>query len=812
MSHFLRDLKYALRQLRHTRGFSSIAILTMALSIGAATAVFCVVDAVIVRPLPYNHPEKIYNPSAQSAQHYGQPFSWPSYEDVRAQTHSFKALAGYTFWDQMNLETPSGPVAENVVKGTDNLFEVCGVRPILGRTFLPGEQQAGRNDIVVLSYEVWKTQFGGQANAIGQAVKLDGRLYTVIGVMPAGFRFPIFLAKAIYIPLHIDQPWMPNRGSHFLQTIARLNDGVTPAQARADLQQAMDNVGRAFPDSDGGRTNEMIRIDLYGASKTRGAMWVLCAATLALLAIGCCNVAGLLLARGVKREREIALRTAVGADRGRLIRQLLTESLVLAFLGAAAGVVFAEILLVLMRDFLIHALMRGADIRMNWLVLAATLTIAVLTSVVAALLPALRLAMASPMEALKSGGGAGSRRGQHRLRAVFVVVQVALSMVLLVVAGLLMRSLVNTRNADLGFDTARILTLDINLTRGAYENRDPLVSFYQPFLERVRHLPGVRAAGVVNMLPIQSYGSNGDVHITGQPPYPADKAMLAENRVVSEGYFDAMGARLTHGRMLSPSLDTPGKSFHAVVNQAFEKKFLPQGLDAVGQHIDDSDTAEEKTAIVGVTTSMRQSFEEPEALAEKDILMDQVPPKNRLDATSSMTLVVRCDGNPKMAIAPLRKALHDADPTVPFAAPKTMEEVVSTALIFERMESWLFGIFSALALLLAMIGLYGLISHEVELTSKDIGIRMALGASRSGVVLLVMRRVAWMLAAGVGLGLLLTAAVQRIIGSVIEFRFSHALGVLSLISLLLLAAGALAALLPAWRAARVDPAQALRAE
>ncbi|MGA2538686.1 MAG: ABC transporter permease [Terracidiphilus sp.] len=807
-----QDLRFALRQLRRAPGFAVTVVLTLALSVGVATAVFCVIDAVILRPLPFANPDKILSIESKSRSGYGQPASWPSYVDERAQATAFAALAGYADYFTYTVETPSsGPVLLDAVRSTDNFFRVFGVQPLLGRTFLPGEEQAGKNDIVVLGYDTWQTYFNGDREILNRAVKLDGRTFTVIGVMPAGFRFPLSIRNAIYTPMHLDRPWMNGRGNHWLRTVARLKDGVTLEQAQADLSRVFTNLGKSFP-TDEGRTVHLTLLAQSTNTRTKGPLWTLLGAVLAVLAIGCVNVAGLLLAQGVKRQREMAMRAAVGAGRARLVSQVLTEGLLLAALGAAGGVILAWAMLNLMRAFLIHALARGAEIQMNWTVLAAAIAAAVAASLAASLYPALRMAHVNPNSALKAGGSAGTERGQHRLRAAFVITQVALTLVLLVVSGMLVRMVARYRHADLGFDPAHILAADINLSPGRYQGRDEIADFYQPLFNRVAQIPSVRAVGVINLLPIQSWGSNSDIHIAGQPPYPPNQEMLAEGRMVSLGYFDVFGIPLRRGRMLSPGLDRPeNPSSAVVVNERFQSKFLPNGPDAVGQRMDDADKEANWTHIVGVTGNVRQDIYDP-PLAERDWLIDAVPVAQRADNMSSMSLVVRVDGDPMNIVSALHSAIHDIDPTVPFKTPLTMDEVVSETLVFERMESWLFTIFASLALALALVGLYGLVSHEVELARRDIGVRMALGATRSRILSMVLRRVAWMLAGGTAAGLVLTFAVRKLIGMVIYFEAQKEAGGFLLLALVLMAAGLLAALIPAARAASTDPMQALRTE
>lgn len=808
-----QDLRYALRQLRRAPGFAATIVLTLALSIGVATAVFCVVDTVILQPLPYVHPERIVAIETMSRSGYTQPASWPSFKDERAQARAFAALAGYTANGTYTVETPSnGPVLLASVRSTDNLFQVFGEHAVLGRTFLPGEELDGKNDIAVLGYDTWQTYFGGDRNVLNRAVKLDGRTFTIIGVMPAGFRFPLNMRDAVYTPQLITQEWMNERGNHWLRSVARLKDGATLEQAQADLSHVFDNIGHAYPGTDEGRTVHLRLLAQSVNEYTRGPLWTLLGAVLAVLAIGCVNIAGLLLARGLQREREMAMRSAIGAGRARLIRQVLTEGLVLAALGAAGGVLLAWAMLDLMRTFLIHALARGADIQLNWTVLGAAIAASVIASLASALYPALRMSGVDPNRALKSGGSAGMSRGQHRLRAGFVVTQVALTLVLLVVSTLLIRMVTRLNHEDLGFNPAQVLTAEINLSPARYQGRDVIADFYEPLFDRVARIPGVRAVGAINLLPIREWGSNSDIQIAGQPPNPPNREMLAENRFVSTGYFKVFGIAQRAGRALSPTFDKPeNPGSTVVVNEEFVKKFIPPGLDATIQRIQDGDKEANYTRIVGVTGNIRQDLYQP-PLAERDWLMSELSLKDRIAYLSGMNLVARVDGDPAQVIAALRKTIHDIDPTVPFKEPQTMTEIVAQELTFERMESWLFGIFAALALVLALVGLYGLVSHEVEQAQRDIGVRMALGATRNRILGMVMSRVAWMLAAGTAVGLVLTTLVRKTIDMVIYLDAQKEVGGFALLALLLVVAGLIAALIPAVRAARMEPMQALRME
>ncbi|ADW68720.1 ABC transporter permease [Granulicella tundricola] len=807
MLPFASDLRFAIRQLRRSPGFSLLAIVTMALAIGVSTAVFSVLDAMVVRPLPYKNPDSIVVLRTWSPQGYGQPASWLQYLDWRRENKTLSALAGYGM-DSINMESGQSATPVRAVSGTDNFFDVFGVQPMLGRTFRTGEDKAGHNDVVVLSYELWKQTFGADRNIVGSKIRLDGTPTEVIGVMPAGFRYPLSVSNALYRPFHLPATRIATRGQHFLPTIGRLKDGVTMSQAEADMGQVFQNLGRLYPD-EAGRRVHLLSESEASLGKTGGPLRVLVLSVFGVLIIGCVNIAGLLLVRGVRRQREFALRSAIGAGRGRIVRQLLTESAVLSLAGAAGGVLLAAGMLQVMRQLLISSLSRGADVELNLPVLAAAVVIALVTGLTAGTLPALQFSRLAPAMALRSGGAAGSSLGQNRLRFTLIAVQIAIAMGLLVCSGLLLRNLHDMRSTSLGFSPDKLLTEEVTLTAANYVGRDMVTSFYNPLLERVRALPGVAGAGMINLLPIQESGSNGDMHIVGKPPLAPNQEMLAEIRSISPGALEAIGAHLIKGRTISGSVDHAGAPINVTVNEAFVHKFFSPGEEAVGRQID---WGNDKITIVGVMSNLRQDLGQP-SMAEMDLPAAQIPAEYASSELLHMTLVVQvANGDPASVSNALREAMHQIDPSVPFRAPLTMNQVVAETLTFERLESWLFGIFAVLALTLSLVGIYGMVHHEVELQTRDIGIRMALGSSRTRVVRQILTRVTLLLTAGLGCGWLLTLAMQRTISSVVELHATQNASLLGGLTLVLAFFGVAAGLLPARRAASISPTEALRAE
>ena len=807
-----RDVKFGFRQLLKSPGFTITAVLTLALGIGATAAMFSVIDAVVLRPLPYNDVDRIVSIQTNSPSGYWQMSSWPGYLEMRRLNRSFDALAGYEdFWG-MTLKVGDETRYLNVDQGTDNFFNVFGVRPLLGRTFISGEDQPGKNNVVVLSYEVWRQSFNADRQVVGKVVNLDGEPYVVIGVMPAGFRFPFGKPNLVYIPMHVRPNWVSSWRTHWLMTFGRLKPGVSVQQAGADTAHVMQEIGQEKPDSDKGRTATLIPIStaLRGSSEVSEISLML-GAVLAVLLIACANVAGLLLARGIAREREMALRVAIGAARGRLVRQLLVENTLLGAMGAGAGIALAAGLLTVMKAFLIHSFMRGANITLNLEVMAVTLGMGALSSVGAGLIPAWRAVKADPNKALKSGVAAGTTRRQHRLRAGFVVAQIALSLILLVFSGMLLLTLRRMLQADIGFNPNHLLTLEINIPSGDYaaKGQNSVRELLMPLEERVREIPGVTAAGINEEGALLGYGGAVYLPLVGQPPDPPDRQRISESRSVTPGYYTALGVPILRGRNFDTQ-DTPSSQPVAIVNEAWVREFLTKGQDPVTQALQEGDGS--KVAIVGVVADTRQNALEP-ARPEIDFPISRESVQEQRDTGSwSLYLYVRTAVPPLTIVPQLRKALHDIGPTIAFQQPETMDELLSDALVSNRMESWVFGIFACLAVLLVAVGIYGLLMQEVISHTRDIGVRMALGATRTGIAQLMLMRIAVLLGIGLGAGLLITLLLRRVVGSVVVIQFERDGAVIVALVGLLAAIGLLAAVIPMRRAASIDPMRALRSE
>ena len=812
MTNFYRDLRYALRQLRKSPGFTFTIIFTLALGIGATAAMFSVLEAVVLRSLPYKDADRIVSIDTRRSENYHQPASWPEYQDMRRLNSTFSVIAGVGQRSGVTLTQGKESIYLQAVQGTDNFFDLYGVQPLLGRTYLPGEDQNGKNNIVVLSYQVWQKFFAGQKSAVGQTIDLDGTPTTVIGVMPASFRVLFDTQNVVYTPLHISAQQIDSRGSHWLPVFGRLKSGATVAQADADMNHVFNEMAQQFPNYDKGRTARVIPIaealHLNDNGKNdRPELYVLFAAAFAFLLIASTNVAGLLLARGLQREREFAVRVALGANRSQIVSQMLTENLLLGVAGCVCGLALGYLLLTAMQRFLEQAFARGANAHLDLPVVAATFVISMLAASGAGFIPARKAAHANPNDALKSGGNAGTTRGQHQLRAGFVVVQVGLSLVLLLCSGLLLLGLRSMLAVNLGFNPDHLLTLEVDIPTGDYKNKDFVKTLVEPLEARISAIPGVSAVGSNNMLPIQESQTNSDLEIVGKPADSLDRQRLSEVRFVTPGYFSAMQLPILQGHGFTEQ-DAAKSRPVAIVNDTWINKFLNHDEDPLTQAFANDDSSQPAIAIVGVARSGRQDITRLPS-SEVDFPMAQIPESWKAFATR-FYLFMRTSVPPASIVPQLRKSLNDVAPNIAFRTPQTMDDVLAESLTTNRMLNWIFGIFAAIAVLLTAIGIYGLLSQEVSSSKRDIGLRMAFGATRSRIAQLILLRIASLIAAGLTAGLVSTLLLTRILTSVLNLHVENNLAAVAAMILLMALIGILAAYIPARRAASVDPMQALR--
>jgi putative ABC transport system permease protein len=806
------DVRYALRQLRSAPGFALTAILTLALTVGLAATVFSVFDAVLVRPLPFGHVSRLMDVDTIAPEGYTQPASWPEYKFWRDNGSRVLDIAGYQE-TTANLQAGSQPIPVHALGISANFFRVMDVQPALGRMIASGEGEHGNSSVAVLSYAMWKKRFGGRASVIGSKVDLNGAPLTVIGVTPAGFRFPLAQPEQVYVPIPaipefavmLNQP-----GMHWLSNIARLRPGVSPQQAESAMQPVLLAYAHLQNEADlVKRRMRMVPITKALLGQTSGLVESLALAVLAVLLLGCVNIAGLMLARGLRRERDLALRAALGASRVRLVRQLMAELCLLALGGTIGGFAFAAGLLAATRSLLVVALDRGADVHLNLLVFAASMAAALVTLLLAGLLPLRQILSVAPAVALRAGTqSAGSSRGRNRLRAAFLMAQVALAMLLLMASALLLTALRGARATSLGFRPDHLLLEEVALTPGRPDADNAYQLFYQPLLQKLRATPGVTDAAVTSRWPLSgAANNNSEVSVLGEPPLPPGQNTLADSNFVSPGYFNTMGLRLLRGRLLDEGLDGHG-SMHVVVNRAFVRRFLKPGEDAVGRKID----AWGGMLIVGVVSDMRQGLFEP-AMPEFDMLPSALPDASDIKGAIRDSNVVLRTAIPSAQLRePLRRAVASVDPTVPFRPAMTMDDVMNEVLTLQRLENWLFGSFGVLSLVLALVGLYGLVAQEVEQSRRAIGIRMALGAARGRVLRDTLQRVALVAGCGVVVGAALSYASRQVLRSLMPGDVPHVLllgfGLACAMELL----AVWAAFAPARRAASVNPVEVLRAE
>jgi putative ABC transport system permease protein len=811
LDHLRRDLTAASRGLRRAPGFAAAAIATLALGIGATATIFSVVNAVLLVPLPYGQPDRrvmLWN------RWTGFDKTWISEQEVADYRRLARTLASVAAWSsgQANLTGAGEPVRVGYAEVTPNTFDVLGARPLAGRTFAEGEDREGLDRVAVLSHALWQAAFGGDPGVVGRTLSLDGVARTVVGIMPAGFQLPTDFGESaaeptqLWVPLFVD-PSSTDRGNHGWHAAAVLADGATPDQASAELRSIAANWTREglYPASQDFHTYA-VPLEQEVRGGIRPVLFLLSAAVACLLLIACANVANLLLARAEGRQREMAVRAAIGAGPRRLVAQLFTEALVLALLGTAAGLALAFAAARAVRAIDPASLPRLGVVGIDGRALAFTAVVGIATTVLFGLAPMLRASRVPLTDALRDGSisaTAGGRR--QRLRRLLVITETALAVILVTGAGLMIRSVDALQRVELGFDPANVLTMRVALPPAAYETQAQVVATFERLLERVRALPGVTHAGLMRLLPLGAPIGDWGLTVEGYVPKDDGDNPKGDWQVISTGAIEALGERLVRGRLFTAAdgMDAPHV---ALVNETMARTYWP-GQDPIGRRIRQGGPARPWITIVGIVADVRHNGLEVEIKEKFYRPHGQFPFPVR-----NMNVVVKSTGDPMALAAPVRAEVRAIDPNLPVANVRTMEEVVATAMSQPRLAESVLLLFGALALLLAAIGLYGVLAYVVSERQLEIGIRMAVGADAGEVRRMVLRQGLALAAAGVAIGTLVSLGLGRLIQGLLHGVSPHDPATFAVVPAVLAGVALLASWLPARRATRVAPIVALKSE
>jgi len=802
LEDFFQDLRYAARGLRRQPAFTLVAVLTLALGIGANTALFSVVNAVFLNPLPLPEPDRVvslfetFQPDGRSA------LSYPNLRDWREQNTTFEGMAAYVP-GAFNLQAGDSPRRLLGLRVEANYFDVLGVRPQLGRTFLEGEDAAGRENVVVLSDALWRGGFGADPDIVNRTIPLNGRQYTVVGVMPRSLS--ALTRTQVWAPLVFPESEKASRGSHGYNVVGRLKRGATLEQAGEELSVIAARLAGQYPDVQAGRGASVSRLEEELVGDVRLPLLTLMGAVAFVLLIACANVANLLLARAAGRHREIALRIALGAGRLRLLRQFLTEGVLLSVAGGAVGGLTAWLGLGLLGGLAFENLPRSGEISLDLRVLAFTMLVSLLTGVVFGLAPAAQALKTDVQEALKDGGkGSAQGFGGAWTRNALVVAEIAAAFVLLIGAGLLIKSYARLLSVDPGVRPENVLTAKLSLAQERYPDGEAMRRFHERLLERVAAEPGVEAAGLASHLPVEEYGTNGYVRVEGKT-YPPNGEPLVEVRVVSPDYFRAMGVRLVRGRTFDVR-DTKDAPVGVVVNETMARTVWP-GEDPVGKRVWGRPVVDDWVPVVGVVADVKNV----------GLTLPTVPEfyfnyTRGGEGLRDMTLAVRSRLEPGVLAAAVRREVQAVDPGQPAYNVRTMRAVLDGSVEGRRLNMSLLGVLAALSLVLAVIGIYGVMSYNVARHTREIGIRMALGAQTTHIHRLIIGRGAALALAGVAVGLGLALALTRLMTGLLFGVSATDPATYVAIAAVLFAAALVACYVPARRAVRVDPLVALRYE
>ncbi|MGA7653256.1 MAG: ABC transporter permease [Terracidiphilus sp.] len=830
MRSLVQDLQFALRQLRKTPGMAVLAVLTLALGIGANTAIFTVIQNVLLRPLPYPHADRLVNIAPGTKQAFDTT-SWLNYVDIRNQSRLLEAVSGYSE-DVTVVQSQDSSLSVVAPRVTPNLFSMLGVKPILGRTFTEAEGQTGGPSVAILNEGLWRETFHADPNIVGKTIRAGGIVRTVIGVLPASFQFPEAMGpdsthNAIWFPLQPTVEMLKDRGYNFFNIIGELHPGATVAQ----FQHELDAIAARIP-RDKGDSKLAFRVDPYQDLVTgpvRPVLYALLAALGLVLLIACANVSNLLIARCLARQQEFAVRAALGASRVRLVRQMLAEGLAISVLGCAFGLLFAQLSILALRKLPAGTIPRADTIAIHWSVVFTLAAIATLTSVLSSLLPGLLVARANPQAALQAASrGVGSRTVSGRLSGALVAGEVALSAVLLVGAGLLFHTLWNLEQANLGIDIERVTTFTAMPADAAgfsnmavstdTANAPPSVAtlVYAPVLDRMHSLPGIEDAALATTLPFSGLGVQSSFDIIGRPKDP-----LAHTRVsaASSDFARVLGTPMVSGRMIADS-DIASAPPVGVVNEAFAKKYFPgknPDQAALGHQID---LGGKDTGMIQPVTIVGVMADQVGNSVTSDVLPNLLLPPEQIPTTSLfyqallktvVSFVVKTRGDIPITAEMRDLFRHDA-PGYALDQFQTLREAVDSSTFSQRLGLYLVASFAGLAIAMVIAGLYGVLSQLVSYRRREIGVRMALGATRSSVAALVLRQASILVGLGLAAGLVIAVATGRLIASFLYQVHPLDGWTYAAVILALALVGAAASLLPARKAASIQPMQALREE
>jgi putative ABC transport system permease protein len=809
---FFQDARFAFRMLRKNPGFTAVAVLTLALGIGANTAIFSVVYAVLLKPLPYTNPEQLFTAfQANTQQGVAETgCSYLNFEEWRAQNHVFSELAGNVA-HQLTLTGRVEPTVVNTSVVTPEFFALLDVKPVAGRIFFPQDGNQGAPPVVLVSEDLWRGRLGADPKIIGTSINLDQRPFTVIGIIPGAFRTPFFTTKQeVWIPLVQDpvfSTFMPQRGAHLLPVIGRLKPGVSVAQAQAEMDAISGRLAGEFPAENNGWTVRLVPLQKEIVGDVRTALLVLLGAVGLVLLIACANIANLLLVRATSRSKEIAVRTALGAGRARIIRQLLSETAVLGLLGGAAGIALAYWGVKALSSLLPSSLPQMNPIRVDYFVLGFALLLSAIAGVAFGLVPAMFAAHADIQSTLREGGRSGESRNRRRARSFLAAGEIAIAMVLLVAAGLLLRSFSKLMSVSPGFDAQHIVKADISLPQFQYSKPQQWTAFSDELLARIQSDPGLQDSAVVVPRPIADLRVTLPFDIVGSPPVSASAAASRTTSYVSIslGYFHVMSIPLLSGRLFDQR-DIMSSPSVTIISKTMAQRYFPD-QDPLGKQLNfgfpRGTTAVHE--IVGIVGDVRD-----DSLGQDPRPMVYVPYAQA--PFWGANVVVKSTLSPSSVAATIREEVQKIDKDLPVTDVAMMPDIIEASVAQPRFRTFLLGLFGAMALVLAATGIFGVISYSVSRRTNEIGIRVALGASRGTILRMVLRETLLLTFAGLAVGLPCALAASRLLGNMLFGVSASDPATLAIVAITLAAVAALAGYIPARRAMRVDPMVALRYE